>query len=181
MGKTLYQGRLTLPLTFDKGLWATAEARTFSLFSSGNTLRRMNLQDFWNLDDAELFDSLIPACAFGSGDHYANPWLLGTVRLILAFPFLSESERQLIQDARLTVAELRIMRDQAQQSSGAEERRALLVSLATLESDHAKSMAALEPLFKNGRLTAQQAALLESELGVRLEKGTESPRTHESV
>lgn len=129
----------------------------------------MNLQDFWNLDDAELFEALIPESAYRAGDHYANSWLLGMARLILAFPFLSDDDRQLIQDARLTVAELRIMQEQVEKCVGAQERQELLASLEVLESDYAKSMAALEPLFQGDRLTESQAALLQSELAVRTE------------
>lgn len=111
------------------------------------------------------------------GDHYANPWLLGMVRLFLTFPLLSESERQLIQDARLTVEELRIMQEQVSRSSDLEleEWQESLASLAVLESDYAKAMAALEPLFQNGRVTGPQAALLKSELAIGVKKDPEDP------
>jgi hypothetical protein len=139
----------------------------------------MSIQDLWDLQDTTLLSLLVPPFAYSPGDHYANPWVLGKVRLMLVFPFLSDDERETIQKARLALEELRILTQREESYVTPDEREEFEGLQVSVWAEYDASMQAVGELTKSGRLTEAQVELLGRELrapNIHPEPGAAVPR-----
>ena len=130
------------------------------------TVRPLGLRDLWALSDQSLLNALVPASAYEPGEHYASPWLLVQVRLVLAFPMLTDEERVQIGAARLAAEELRIGSERLFDQLTANELERLNREVEILREEYDRVMKPVERIITRKRVTEEQELLLREELAV---------------